>query len=164
MASLCQDPELRDRLQRIPVGPQGTIDEGQVLKVLAQRRYALGQFWESTGPASSSTGYGVMVAGAGDAGAQLLPPRDSGRYQEAESGVGLKRTQPFLVLKWWSRCGLLFFASSILVILAYYMTTGADTGFERFMDSGSFGVKFFFTGLGVALGFSMEAFFQSEYH
>lgn len=164
MASLCRDPELRDRLQRIPIDPKGKIDESHVLRVLSQRRYALGHFWESTGPAAPATGYGVMVAGAGDADSQLLPPRDAGRYHEAGSGVtSLKKTQPFVMLKWWGRCGLIFFSSGVLAILAYFLNTSGDTGFERFMDSGSYGVKFFFTGLGVALGFAMEAFFRSEY-
>lgn len=166
MAGLCRDAELRERLQRIPRGlGGGPVDEDRVLKVLGERRYALGRSWEPHESSSSPAVYGVMVAGAGEAGSQLLRPNDSsGQYQEAEPpGSKFKKCQPFAVLTWWGRGGLFVLFSSVLIIVTYYGNTGIDSGFERFMDSQSLGVKFLFTALGVALGFSMNNFFRCEY-
>ena len=47
---------------------------------------------------------------------------------------------------------VIFFAlllSGLLVLVVYYNRVGGDTPFERFMDSGSFGTTFLFTGVGV---------------
>ncbi|KAK3312316.1 hypothetical protein B0H66DRAFT_538610 [Apodospora peruviana] len=48
----------------------------------------------------------------------------------------------------------------ILIIIIYYDTTVLDTPFERFMDSQSLGVKFLFSGTGVAVSFFWESTFQ----
>ncbi|PSR79392.1 hypothetical protein BD289DRAFT_348021, partial [Coniella lustricola] len=60
----------------------------------------------------------------------------------------------------WGRCVLLFIFASMLIIVVYYQATSGNTGFERFMDSQSYGVKFFFTALGVILGYCMETIFR----
>lgn len=167
-AALCRDPELRERLRQIPrgLGDGGgrRVDEGRVLEVLGERRYALGESWEAHESSSSPAGYGVMVAGAGEASSQLLRPDETDQqHQEAEPGANLKKCQPFAVLTWWGRAGLFLLFSSVLTIVTYYGNTGMDSGFERFMDSQSFGVKFLFTALGVVLGLSMNTFFRCEY-
>lgn len=43
------------------------------------------------------------------------------------------------------------FVAGLEALIIYYNITGGDTGFERFMDSQSFGVGFLFTALGVML-------------
>ncbi|KAF3761413.1 hypothetical protein M406DRAFT_233216, partial [Cryphonectria parasitica EP155] len=58
------------------------------------------------------------------------------------------------------RCVMLFIFLSMLVIIVYYEETSGNTGFENFMDSQSYGVKFFFTALGVVLGYCMETVFR----
>ncbi|KAK3337774.1 hypothetical protein B0T19DRAFT_455704 [Cercophora scortea] len=48
----------------------------------------------------------------------------------------------------------------LLVIIIYYDTTEHDTGFERFMDSQSFLVKYLFAGAGVIISFFWEYAFS----
>lgn len=163
MASLCRDPELRERLMRLPRGMSGCVSEGDVLRILRQRSYALGCFWQPQGASSPRVGYGVMVAGTGDATCQFLRPDDERVCPEAESSSRVRKCQPFAVLTWWGRSGILFLYSSVLILVTYYGTTGGDTGFERFMDSQTYGVKFLFTGIGVVLGITMNTFFRCEY-
>lgn len=43
------------------------------------------------------------------------------------------------------------FVAGLEALIIYYNNTGGDSGFERFMDSQSFGVGFLFTALGVVL-------------
>lgn len=43
------------------------------------------------------------------------------------------------------------FVAGLEVLIIYYNRTGGDTGFERWMDSQSFGVGFLFTAVGVIL-------------
>jgi hypothetical protein len=44
-----------------------------------------------------------------------------------------------------------FLATGILTIVTYYHQSSAKTGFERFMDSQGFGVRFMMTAVGVLL-------------
>ena len=43
------------------------------------------------------------------------------------------------------------FVSGLLTLVVYYNQTGGDTGFERFMNSQTFGVAFLFSAVGVML-------------
>lgn len=43
------------------------------------------------------------------------------------------------------------FVTGLEILVIYYNKTGGDTGFEKFMDSQSFGVGFLFTAIGVML-------------
>jgi hypothetical protein len=60
------------------------------------------------------------------------------------------------------RLVLLFMLCGVLVLILYYAQTGGDTGFERFLDSDSFGVRFLFTSFGVIISFSWSSFFDSK--
>lgn len=151
-------------------------------KVLGEARYALGRFWGSRDtqtacPEPGPTGYGVMVAGpAGEAevrGLQLLrqhggldggeEARRCAREEEGEERLSapLRKSQPFAVLTWWGRCGLLLVFSGVLAVVAYYESTRAATGLESYMSSQAWGLKFLFTAIGVALGLLMGLFFRS---
>lgn len=103
----------------------------------------------------------MIVAGQDGVARQLLDNEDTNGEEAEMSKTGDKRTQPFKLLTWWGRCLLIFILYCILIILVYYETTSADTGFERFMDSQGFGVNFFFTALGVIVGACMEMVFRS---
>lgn len=163
MASLCCDPELQYSLQQIPRGLSQKVSERRLLDLLAERRYALGHYYDPSGSAFTSTGYGVMLAGRGDSSAQLLRRRSSDLHSEEEPEPLLRKaTQPFAVLTWWGRSGLFLVTSGVLVIVVYYEFTDEDSGFRRFMESQSFGVRFMMTALGVALGFLMGTFFSSK--
>jgi len=56
--------------------------------------------------------------------------------------------------KWLKSVLLVLFALFVLgleVLVIYYNRVGGDTGFERFMDSNTFGVSFLFTAVGVSI-------------
>lgn len=162
IASLCLNPGIRDKLRSIPRGLSGGVEDSAIIQALEISRFRLGEFWTSPDPATtSSRGYGVLVTESEGAAKQLLKEGHPGVEEDSDSKAMYKRTQPFVLLTWWGRCILLFVFSSVLVIVTYYENSSGDTGFERFMDSQGFGVGFFFTALGVALGTCMETVFRS---
>ena len=48
-------------------------------------------------------------------------------------------------------CVFGFFISGLIALIIYYNRLGSQTGFERFMDSNSFGTSFLFTAIGVII-------------
>jgi hypothetical protein len=54
-----------------------------------------------------------------------------------------------------------YIAGLFTLVLVYGLTSG-DTGFERFVSGQSFGVKFFFTMLGVLVGFGWTGIFKGK--
>lgn len=112
--------------------------------------------------------------GDGDAAAGRCTREGEGELEEGDAerhlqGAALprKKSQPFAVLTWWGRCGLLVVFSGVLALVACYYesTRAADAGFEgfAFVSSQAWGFKFLFTAIGVALGFLMGVFFRSQY-
>lgn len=160
MASLCLDPELRKVLRGIPGRPSRCVEDASILSVLSERKYSLANFQDSGNSGPSIRGYGVVTVSDRESIERNGTAR---RVQTGEPTPGMfTSTQPFALLTWWGRCIMLFVFSCVLIILVYYENTSADSGFERFMDSESFGVKFFFTALGVLLGYCMETMFRCE--
>lgn len=163
IASLCLSPGIRDMIRKIPCNPTGSTNESMILEALAARRYALDEYWisSSRGP-DGVRGYGIVVrTGSSDA---KKPVKINGRGNRGlcvQKGGKRKSTQPFALLTWWGRCALLFTFACVLIIATYYETTSLDSGFERFMDSRGFGIRFLFTALGVVIGGCMETFFRS---
>ncbi|KAL0944857.1 uncharacterized protein CTRU02_202744 [Colletotrichum truncatum] len=69
---------------------------------------------------------------------------------------------PFIVLTWWWRLTFMFFLVSMFIIILYYhLTLSSRTSFKDFMDSQTFGVRFFFTALGVTVVFCWQSIFIS---
>lgn len=163
IASLCLDPGMREVMRGIPRGVGGPVDDSVILKALEGRRYAIGSFWTSPDPETSSRGYGITVAGNTEAGKQLLG--ETARDQTVGESFPLtkKTTQPFMLLTWWGRCIMLLVFSCVFIILVYYENTSGNTGFEKFMDSQSLSVRFFITAVGVFLGYCMETVFRCKY-
>lgn len=163
MASLGLSPGIRDKIQKIPCDSGGSIKENVILKVLTGSKYALDEYRVPSSPRSASPrGYGIVVwTSNGDA--EKLVKSETLGYGKARGPTNekKKKTQPFALLTWWGRCILLFIFASVLIIATYYETTSIDSGFERFMDSRGFGIRFFFTALGVVIGGCMETFFRS---
>jgi len=163
MASLGLNEDVRTLLRAMPRGLARKVQDWEVAQVLEGKTYALKAF--RARELSGVKGYGVVISGHSDPSATRRP---AARKSQAEGEPGEKkirgkqRIMSFALLTWWGRGALLFVLSSILIILIYYETTSGDTGFERFMDSQGFGVRFFFTALGVMLGFSMGTFFRCE--
>jgi hypothetical protein len=163
MASLGLSPGIRDRIRKIPCNSRGDIKENMMLEALTERKYALEEYWISSRPGSVGVrGYGIVVKTGNDDANKLVKTNRRG-HREARGQKGEKKavTQPFALLTWWGRCTLLFIFSCVMIIATYYETTSLDSGFERFMDSRGFGIRFFFTALGVVIGGCMETFFRS---
>lgn len=162
MASLCLDPKLRTVLRGLPGGLAAKIEDPAISKMLAGRAYALGEWGASKTPVSGPREYGVKALDQDEGAMKLLKDAESTQAGETHN-TKMYSTQPFPLLTWWGRCIIFTVFSSVLIILVYYENTSADTGFERFMDSQGFVVKFFMTAVGVVLGYCMETVFRCQY-
>lgn len=164
MASLGLNPEIRDMIRKIPYNSRGFIKENTILKVLSGSKYALDEYWVSSSPGSvSARGYGIVVRTRNDDAKTLVKMVKPEHWKSHDpiSANKKQKTQPFAMLTWWGRSILLFIFACVMIIVTYYETTSLDSGFERFMDSRGFGIRFFFTALGVVIGGCMETFFRS---
>lgn len=142
-ASLFQDPEL---VSHFCILDPNLSDSKQLLKTLRGRRYRL-EAGSIVSYPYAQVYFGHNIGGVfGQEGKS-----DSVRISNAGKGVHRnQRTQTRKmnldrVLSLIS--GLL--TTGLLILVIYYNHTGGDTGFERFMDSQSFGPRFLFTTLGV---------------
>lgn len=163
MASLGLSSEMRDTIRKIPSDSGRFVKEKIILKAIAKGKYALDEYWASSSPGSVSTrGYGIVARTTNDDAKKLMKGGNSDQEDKCgPKGAKKKNIQPFALLTWWGRSVLLFIFACVLIIATYYETTSLDSGFERFMDSHGFGVRFFFTALGVVVGGCMETFFRS---
>ncbi|KAJ0119814.1 hypothetical protein J7T55_014019 [Diaporthe amygdali] len=162
MASLSLNLKMRDSIQKMAQDTHGFPKEDQILESLAESKYALDGFCVSSNPRSVSTrGYGIIVRTNKDDTKSLVKSDVSTQREKLDRRPLKKNTQPFVLLTWWGRCCLLFVFACVFIILTYYENTSISSGFERFMDSRGFGVRFFFTALGVIFGACMETFFRS---
>lgn len=163
MATLGLSPGFRDRMREIPRNTRGSAKERLILEALTESTYALDEYWISSSRGSDGVrGYGIVVKTSNNAAnkpVKINRRGDKGKYDEKPQKK--RSTQPFALLTWWGRGILLFTFACVLIIATYYETTSLDSGFERFMDSRGFGIRFFFTALGVVIGGCMETFFRS---
>lgn len=169
MASLCLNREVRELMGRIPRGERGAVTDKDVSKVLNGRRYMLGDFMD---PTQHGVRYGlVVVDDDGRANQQSLLSTanvavhgEGEGYQQQAEKTNLVASRGFsswlAPLSWWFRALLIFSSAGVMAILAYYQDSTGNSGFERFMDSRGFGVRFFSTMLGVLLGGLMGALFE----
>ncbi|KAI1131821.1 hypothetical protein F5Y10DRAFT_285311 [Nemania abortiva] len=72
-----------------------------------------------------------------------------------------QQRMPFFILRYPGRLLLLFLISGVLILVLYYSQTGGDTGFEKFIDADTFGVRFLFTSFGVIIGFLWSSFYEA---
>lgn len=157
MAALGVNQEMRDLLKGVDRGVERRIDDWELFGALARRRYALG------GDGGEEARFGVRVTDFPVMPSEALLKRTKKQAEkEAEmtSVAGRAPAIPFYLLTLQGRIALLLLFGAVLVLLLYYENSWGDSGFERFMNSQVFGVRFFFTALGVALGFCMSAFFR----
>lgn len=163
MASLGLSQDITEKIRKIPCHSIEPIKENTILKALTGNKYALDEYWISSSPGAVSTrGYGIVVR-TSDGDAKKLKSNEpkNGEIRGPRNSKKEKKTQPFALLTWWGRCVLLFMLACVMIIATYYETTSLNSGFERFMNSSGFGVRFFFTALGVVIGGCMETFFRS---
>lgn len=181
MASLCLHHEVRELLARIPRGLDHAITEKDIAKVLSGKKFMLSDFPDPSRQGLLGIGglnYGLVVVdddSRGNQQSQLLhaAANETHRTQAAEDEERgeqtrlNKATYPdlsswLLPLRWWFRAALICLVASVMAIVGYYQKSAGSSGFERFMDSRGFGVRFLFTALGVLLGGFMESFFECE--
>lgn len=163
MASLGLSPGIRDMILKIPCGSRGSIKENMILRALAKSKYTFDEYWVPSSPENADApGYGIVAkTSTGDASKLVKINRRGQREARGQKDEKKAETQPFVLLTWWGRCILVFIFACVLIIATYYETTSLDSGFERFMNSRGFGIRFFFTALGVVIGGCMETFFRS---
>jgi hypothetical protein len=61
-----------------------------------------------------------------------------------------------------SSLGLMCLLLGLLIVIVYYKLTDYDSGFEHFMDSQGFGVRFLFTFVGVIIKFYWNMIFEGN--
>jgi hypothetical protein len=133
-------------------------------RLVKERTFKLEQFRTSSGsmeygvvPIDDVDGTAFKYQHGGDG--EFLPLNDGVRQDDVAKS---KRRMPFFMLSVVGRLFLLFMLCGVLVLILYYSRTGGDTGFERFMDSDSYGVRFLFTSLGVIISSAWSSFFDSK--
>ncbi|KAJ0333069.1 hypothetical protein COL922a_011115 [Colletotrichum nupharicola] len=134
-------------------------------KAMREKRYRFGYFKNNLGRDE----YGIICC---DDSAQSLQgatasgaiPSDDELTDAYQRYIAKKSRQPvpFIALTWWWRLGFIFFLAALFIIILYYhLTLGVRTSFKDFIDSQTFGVRFFFAALGVTIIFCWESIFIS---
>lgn len=79
------------------------------------------------------------------------------------TAISDRKTTPFIALTYWWRIVFICFLLALFIIILYYhITLGLRTSFKDFMDSQTFGLRFFLAMLGVIIIFCWESIFISE--
>lgn len=153
IASLATNREIR---------PQRST-ERKIAKEMAEKRYGFGYFENSRG----QTEYGVVLYD--DAGQTLQGQDNIGTISEVSSVDSLdvtrkkRRGNPFIALGIiWRLCFMLFLAGLMVLTLYYGITFKTQDGFQGFMTSQTFGIRFMFAVLGVIISFGWTALFISK--
>ncbi|OLN81040.1 hypothetical protein CCHL11_09410 [Colletotrichum chlorophyti] len=133
-------------------------------EVIAEKRYGIGYSKNSSGRDEYGIIYEDDSAESLQAAASGALPVDDeldGTYQR-DIQMKQRKPVPFIALTYWWRLIFLFFLSSLCVIILYYhISLSVRTSFKDFMDSQSFGVRFFFAALGIIIIFCWESIFVS---
>ncbi|KAI8634512.1 hypothetical protein F5Y19DRAFT_213645 [Xylariaceae sp. FL1651] len=165
LASLSLNQEVRQLITATAAnaGMRKPVKE-QISRLIKDRNFKLEHFQHTNG----SMEYGVVALDDlnGAAGFRYQHEDDTesiplhSRLGRDEVSKG-KRRAPFFMLSILGRVFLLFMLCGVLVLILYYSQTGGDTGFENFIDSDSFGVRFLFTSFGVIISIFWSSFFDS---
>ncbi|KAF5505180.1 hypothetical protein CGCS363_v004143 [Colletotrichum siamense] len=142
------------------------IDFKASAKAMTDKRYGFGYFENNLGRDE----YGIIycddsaqsLQGATASGAIPADDELTGTYQR-DIAKKSRKPVPFIALTWWWRLGFIFFLTALFIIILYYhLTLGVRTSFKDFMDSQTFGVRFFFAALGVTIIFCWESIFITK--
>lgn len=166
IAALSTNPDIRSLLTSLPTEQWGTIRQKTLVDALDGRMFKLGYFVNSDGMVE----YGIVIHHQIGAPLKVSDGSSSVYSSYVESGGaagGARKAKPdhhvpFLLLTYWARLVFLLILTGLLVLILYYNNTGGDTGFENFLDSQSFGVRFVFTLVGICITFFWSSFFTSE--
>ncbi|KAL8746276.1 MAG: hypothetical protein Q9190_001675 [Brigantiaea leucoxantha] len=145
IATLFQNRSLLDELRESD--PDKSRSES-LKKYQKGSRYRLGHFRQADG----TTDYGIMRFTAPYFHDENLD-RDlpSTNLTNSEEAYRLHKPRTIYLLHPLTIIIFSILVASLLALIIYYNRTAGNTGFERFMDSQSFGVTFLFTAIGVAL-------------
>ena len=142
IASLLHDPEVIADFRNIS---PGASKKGILQAVGAEKRYQLNTYH----CADATERYGLIAVG-GQPQTEHLHPRkayervansgNAAEVSDAKGGSGQRKRHMVVHLI----RDLIFGVATagLLVLITYYYKVGADSGFERFMDSGNFGPRF----------------------
>lgn len=164
IASLGQNMDVRSLFTTsLPAGVGAGGISAKLLKdAIGMRRFTLGWFKGSRG----GSDYGLMLHDLYPEGHPLYQPISATEVGEKSTSshqpAKTRHHLPFMMMGFFGRFLLLFVLCGLLGLVLYYNNTGGDTPFEGFMDSESFGVKFFFTAIGVIITFIWSSFFSSK--
>ncbi|KAF7557703.1 hypothetical protein G7Z17_g440 [Cylindrodendrum hubeiense] len=135
------------------------LTEKNIYKEMRDNHYKLGFF--QTG--DSFVEYGILVEnGSG----QTQQNKDNGQGVDSRPVEApferLPKGNPFIALGViWRLAFITFLMGLIVLILYYHINLTRKSDFKSFIDSQTFGVRFFFCALGVALSFGWTALFIS---
>ncbi|KAJ5038895.1 uncharacterized protein L3040_006574 [Drepanopeziza brunnea f. sp. 'multigermtubi'] len=156
---LYKSPVLKD-LREI----DSQVKKKELKSILSGRRYALSYFMSSDQipcygivnfNLDVETGLAAKAARAGNKGRYKLVIGSESKLVVDTGVSSFDSTHTRGAKMWWILQEKLYYVAAfillggLLALIAYYHWTSADTGFERFMNSQGFGVKFMMTSLGV---------------
>ncbi|KAH6975123.1 hypothetical protein BKA56DRAFT_454642, partial [Ilyonectria sp. MPI-CAGE-AT-0026] len=135
------------------------LTEKKIYKEMRDNRYRLGCFQTQ----SSHQEYGILVEHDANQGQYV---QDNGPVTQGRSAdtpfQRLPKGNPFIALGIiWRLAFITFLLGLIVLILYYHINLTKQSEFKTFIDSQTFGVRFFFCALGVVLSFGWTALFIS---
>lgn len=146
LASLLHNPEVVADFQKIRPG----ASKDEMLEATAGRRYRLDTYQALNG----SERYGLVIHGGTTYDQEkahepfLTSSTSEDAFHSASHETNKKRHSIKRIIRD-AVFGLV--TVGILIIVAYYYKTGYNSGFERFMDSQSFGPRFLFSTVGILI-------------
>ncbi|KAK8086838.1 hypothetical protein PG994_001812 [Apiospora phragmitis] len=140
-------------IKRLKPKNSGVITNKDAIKAFGQRRFGLKGWYDTYG-----WEYGIVVEN--DAGSLLKSKKRSVGFSKKNLGRRSK-AMPFYVLSIWGRLLALLLLVALLITSLVYISTGANSKFDHFMDGDSLGVRFLFCGVGVVVSLFWATFFNA---
>lgn len=140
---------------------RGIIDSGEVSDVLSKSRYILSSWQEG-----KTTAYGIVVLDgsvSSETGSLSEVPEEPKQRPVPHGAVRNRKTMPTFWLTVIGRLVAMLVMVGVLILIAiypHYRNTG--TGFTRFMDSESMGVRILFSSIGIIITIFWTSYFQCE--
>ncbi|KAJ9132990.1 Zonadhesin [Pleurostoma richardsiae] len=147
IASLASNPDLCMR----------PMSEARIRKDLAHKQFAFGYYDTPDGEEH----YGIVLLDQSGQALQHRSVDDRDEQQRGQSSEAGGR-MPFIALGYAWRIGFMLLLIGLLTLILYYhLTLSQPSSFKAFMNTHSFGVRFFFAALGVLITFAWASLFIS---
>ncbi|KAK8006563.1 hypothetical protein PG991_012860 [Apiospora marii] len=157
MGQLAANQEFRGLIKKFePKNNSGVITNKDAIKTLGQRRFGLSGWYDNYG-----WNYGIVIKN--DAGSLPRNHKRKVGFTNKNTLAMRSKAMPFRVLGLWGRLLAILLLVSLLVTSLVYISTGANSNFEQFMDGDSFGVRFLFCGVGVVISLYWATFFNGKF-